>query len=67
MTAATHDYKGRVIRKKTHLRYSAASPELAVCSDLRGPIVEDTYLTSNESEVTCKRCRSIRCLPPVSP
>lgn len=59
---AERDYKGRLPKKKTHLRYSDQSPDLAVCSDLRGAIVDPAYLTSDESAVTCKCCRSIRCL-----
>lgn len=57
------DYKGRVIRKKTHRTYSDDPNRddlrrLALCSHLRGT-TDIAYLTSKAEEVTCGRCLRI--------
>jgi hypothetical protein len=61
---ASHDYKGRAIRKKTHARYSTNfdRPDLrslALCSHMKGPH-DDAYLTDRTEEVNCGRCLRIR-------
>lgn len=64
MSVEARDYKGRLPRKKTHRRYedSADRPDLralALCCDLRGPVIDETYLTSDPAEVTCGSCQRI--------
>jgi hypothetical protein len=57
------DYKGRIVRTKTHRRYSDAEgredlQSLALCSHMKGPH-DVAYLTAKAEEVTCGRCLRI--------
>ena len=57
----THDYKGRRIRKKTHARYSSdparRTYDYALCTERAHDLA---YLTTDDAEVTCARCKAAR-------